>query len=134
MPNEGRPHLVSTKSITRGSEMLQSELERIEELFVEHGYISIAITVGDSADKIELYDGYGHSWFYEEYKKDSSVFEFLEELRDFDIWEELEVMVKSNIPGKPRIRTLVEIVEDVESSIEDTYFELRGEFGYPNIY
>ena len=114
--------------------MLQSELERIEELFVKHGYISIAITAGDSADKIELYDGYGHSWFYEEYKKDSSVFEFLEELRDFDIWEELEVMVKSYIPGKPRIRTLVEIVEDVESSIEDTYFELRGEFGYPNIY
>lgn len=91
------------------------------------GYIEItAKPIEDGKIDFSVSDGFGHDWIRTEFE--TSRFNTLKELceyvrvcliEDFDPYDELEIIIKSNVEGKPDLRTLCEVTKDVEDSLDN---------------
>ena len=102
--------------------------EKIENSFSTGDFAYALIHKYEDEYELEFRDGYNHTWFYRTYPINTDINEILDDLREFDVWEELETIMKGNLAGKPHIKMIFKSAEDIEESIGATYWNLWETF------
>ena len=97
----------------------------IEDSFVTVGFVSASINQVDDEYELEFVDGFNHTWFYRTYSIDTDLNKILRDLWEFDMWDELEFVIKADCAGKPHISQIISCCKEIDESIVKTHNELR---------
>lgn len=102
----------------------ENQLESVIDEFVQgEGYIDVVGKVYDDYYTLEITDGYNHTWFYTDvHLSELDTLEDLyihlyQEVYNYDPADELELLVKTDISGKPDFRILIDIYQDVDKTV-----------------
>ena len=97
-------------------------IERIENFTDTAGYADVSVYENNGLITLELIDGYGHEWFSRDYKGKNLKETFSE--MSYDLWtydaaSEAEMIIQSNVSGKPDFWELYTIASDINKTAEN---------------
>ena len=83
------------------------------------GYIDVNTHLDELNKRlcIEICDGCNHTWYQIEYGEKNKLADVIHDLKEFDPYEEFDLTIKYEVPGRPCTYTLIGIVQDVEETV-----------------
>ena len=116
--------------LNRSEVLRERKIEVIEELIGNFTNTAGHCDVWTKGNDLYLTDGYNHAWYYQEIDFEKDIVEIIEDLQEsiynYDMDEELEIVIKNDIPNKPSISSIVEGWEDAKETLGELYNYLNG--------